>query len=194
MSFLRKIRNARNPENKDSRTNANAYEKIGGIAMQATTESDEDKPRSFSEEIRDRVHDLRSRKCDFVYTALQNGASSKELPGMIADAMNNGSYPRVVETFTVRMYFALYLLDGVVPADAIAVHTIGRDLDGNEYALNEPGVHVSFDDAKRDTSAFPTLTAVFLDRLPKADIGEPLDVETLSAIDAHMQTRAQDLS
>lgn len=154
-------------------------QEIGQVALGVEDPSEQSDPRPYAAQIRDRVIAISTAQRTLLEDAVEKGVPQEELPQLVADAMNNGTLPKILRGDTFRgsgQY--LQFLDGEVTPDVLSVHAGIDDMRG----LAEPRFTYEIG-IKSDPQTFTIETSP---KLPQVDQGEPVDLAMLAKIDAHM--------
>jgi hypothetical protein len=92
-----------------------------------------DHPRTYGEEIRDRLEVAEAARHQLIVDALENGITAEELPGLIADAISNDALPRVFRGETQSYFVELMLLDGPIESNELHVE-LAYDQNGSVHS------------------------------------------------------------
>lgn len=143
-------------------------------------------PRTYADEVGDRTRRLSDLQRAILEDAVDRGVPKEDLPRLVADAMNAGVLPRIVNGVTMRgSGVELLLLDGQVPAEALSVSAGIDDMGGLAEASFQFHVGISGSVRKGD-KVYKGFSVRNTGKLPQTDRFAPIDHTMLADIDAHM--------
>lgn len=149
----------------------------------APKEPEAKRPASYAELARERLLTIKDSQAQLIKEALDRGVPEAELPQLLADAMNAGKIPRVVQGLSWRgSGFQLIMFDGKVPSEALTV-SVYRAPDGQQiYGTTvELGPAATLEGQGGDNDFSITTTPL----LPQTGYDSP-DLAVLTMIDSHM--------